>query len=409
MIILFEPQCRGYSHEQFNAGFLFGYILANPNENIVFCAEKGHIKCIQNIFISANLSLKGIQFVDTEIPESNALSKVKTILVYYRLFNKLLHYASKNNCNKIVFLSIYSYNLIPLKFLLLSKNYKIIEFNIAMHGTLEFIKKKNISLLYNSLKKVKNRLNKTFGITNKKTNYSPTNKFLYEKLFKTSLQLFGNKNINYLVFRNDSLAKLKTYIPKIQQNFKCIDLPYIFKQCTYSIESPLPNIKIFGTLGQGDLRAVYELVKRLNLNKIKVNDYEIRIIGGAKTQNLVDYSQIKIIGNNIKLTREKIEEEIKYVQYLLFFYSEDSYELTTSGSFLDAIAYCKPIIFLKNPCLDYYYQNYNFGYRCENTNEIVNTLENIIRDKEENYIKFISEIKRMQNDISISKNYYKLN
>jgi hypothetical protein len=80
----------------------------------------------------------------------------------------------------------------------------------------------------------------------------------------------------------------------------------------------------------------------------------------------------------------------------------------TSGSFFDAISYKKPIIFIKNCCFDYYYKNFEFGYRCNNLNEIIYYMKKIITSGDNNYAKFEAEIIRMQKNTSIENNYIKL-
>ncbi len=408
MIIIVEPQCTGFAHEQFNAAFLYGYSLAYPDEKITFFAEKGHIKCIKDVFDSANLSLNEIVFTEIKIPEQNLLIKPRVIFEYSRILKNLLCYAYKNNCNKIVFLSIYTYNLIPLKYLLQFKYNNSIQVHIAMHTILEFIKRRNFSLLSEFYQKVERRIRKFFGIANIQRKYKPKNRYLYEKLFKISLQLFSNKNITYFVFREDSLKKIKEYLPKIHKYFNSIDFPYISKNVKNNHEFELPNLKIFATFEKGYTNELSKIIKVLTQDDELANSFEIRIIGGITNKRLNIFKQIKYMGTNKRLLREEIEEQIRDVHYFLFFYPQDSYELTTSGAFFDAITYCKPIIFLKNYCFDYYYDKYKFGYRCDDIDELSSNMKRIILNKEINYKGFVSEIIRMQQDTMISNNYHKL-
>jgi hypothetical protein len=407
MIILFEPQCTGYAHEQFNAGLLYGYSLAYPQETIVFFGEREHIKCVKSVFNSANLSINKIEFIETEVPRVNNLSRISVIFEYYRIFKKLLDYASENNCNKIIFLSIYSYNLLSLKMATQLIYKDTFRFHIMMHGALEHIKNKNLSVPFDLPVALFNRLRKSFNLAKLDFKIKPTNKYLYEKLFKLSLQLFGNENITYYVFREDSRRNVKKYLPNIQQYFKSIDLPYIYKDTLGNNEVVSLNKKVFASIGQGNIFAVREAVRKLNNGtNIGVDNFEIRIIGPTKIRQ-DDLGLIKYIDDGQVLSRGKIEEKIEDIQFILFFYDPDSYELTTSGAFFDAIAYCKPMIFIKNHCFDYYYENYKFGYRCEDINEMVAVMRKV-SVKHDDYQRFCSEIKRMQNDTSVSNNYCKL-
>ncbi len=401
MIVIIEPQCRGFEHEQFNAAFLYGYSLAYPNEKILFFAEKEHVKCVDDTLLSANILLNKIEYKEIEIPESKTVNKISVILGFYKIISELFVFSLKNKCFKMVFLSIHSFNLIPLKYLLIYKCNQDIKIHIAMHGILEFIKRKNS---FEFFRKIKRKIMRILDIKINSEKFIPKNRFLYEKLFKTALRLFSNENITYFVFREDSLKKIEKYLPNNFKYFKCIDLPYINKDNNKKIELRKNRI-IFATVGQGNLSAVQELVSKLNIKKDL--NYEIHIIG-SKDQTKSNIQQIIKIGVSGKISRKEIDQEMINVQYLLFFYNENYYELTTSGAFFDAIAYGKPMIFLKNHGFDFYYNNYKFGYKCNDLNDINSVMQKIISGENENYDNFISEINRMKKDISIENNYYKL-
>jgi hypothetical protein len=405
MIILFEPQCRGLGHEQFNAGFLYGYLLAYPEERIVFFGEKEHIKCVKAVFSSANLAFNKVEFVEVEIPNPDLLASV---FEYLRIWKGLLSYAYINDCNKIVLLSIHTYNLIPLKYLLQFKYSNSIQVHIAMHGIFEAIKRKNFLFLLEFFQKAARFLGKFLGKINRRKRYEIQNRYLYEKLFKISLHVFSNKNITYFVFREDSLEKIKKYLPKIHQYFKSIDLPYIYKNVEDNAEMKPSNIIIFVTFEKGHADELEEIVRVLTQNTASAKKIEIRIIGGNVNKKLSNSEQIKYIGDSGKLLREEIEEQIKDAQYFLLFYPHDSYELTSSGLFFDAIAYRKPVIFLENYCLGFYYNKYKFGFRCNNVDEMIYAMKRIILSEGVNYQGFVSEIMRMQQDTAVSNNYYKL-
>lgn len=406
MIILFEPQCRGFAHEQFNAGFLYGYLLAYPGETIVFFGEKKHIKCIQAIFKSAHLPLDRVEFVEMDIPEANRLGRISVIPQYYRIFKQILLYALGNNCRRIALLSVYSYNLIPFKLLIRNAYTDIFQFHIVLHGTLEFVKRRNVGIPFaNLLIKLLDRTRDLLGLPDKEFSPTPTNRFLYEKLFKTSLRLFGNRNITYYVFREDTLAGVKKYLPGVHYRFKSIDLPYIFKDMTEKRGSPPSGKKVFAVLGQGNIAAIRKLIRKLGREGgLAADRCEFRIFGSSR-KPLTDPAPINHIGGRHGLTRAEIEEQIGDVQYALFFYPPDSYELMTSGAFFDAIAYCKPMIFVRNHCFDFYHRNYNFGYRCENLEEMTTVIKGILNGDDRNYTEFCNALKRLQNDVSITRTH----
>ncbi len=333
MILLIEPQCQGFAHEQFNSALLFGYSLAYSDEEIIFFAEQNHINCVRYVLSSNNLFLNKIKFSAIEIPESNLLSKPRVVFKYRKIIDNLLNFALKNDCKKIVFSSIYSFNLISLKYLLLLKYKDIFCFHLPMHSTIEFIKRNNSSFFQKIVKTIEGGFKKLSVNDSVQIKNIPFNNYLYEKLFKFSIKLFSNKNITYYVLREDSLQAIKRYLPKHFQFFKSIDHPCIFRNYSGNIQMQFPYKIIFATLGQGNIIALKELVYKLSLINISPKSIEIRIIGGGYFNKLEDFEAIKVISNNKRLSRAEIEEQIKEVNYVLFMYEADSYELSTSGFF----------------------------------------------------------------------------
>jgi hypothetical protein len=405
MILLIEPQCQGFAHEQFNAGIIFGYCLAYPKEKKIFFAETEHLTCVQSILKSSGIEQENIEYKPVKIPDRDSLNKPAVIFNYALLLRAFLNYAKTNNCRKIVFLSIYSFNLIPLKILLKLNFQEEYIIHIFMHGTLEFIKRENSKCNEKILKS----LHKYLRIRKKDLQPgSPKNHFLYERLFRFSIMFLSNKNINYYVLRDDSLLNLRKYLPIQKFTFKSIDHPTIYKVFPNLIAVNPDSKRLFATLGQSNYNALKETFDILKKDESLNGKYEILIIGGYCPDNQSNNVLRKIKGDKKSLTRNDIEFYIKDVDFILFLYNEDSYELSTSGAFFDAIAYKRPIIFLKNTCFDYYFQNFHFGIRCNNIEELVFTMKQIISMGDQNYSYYIKEIERMQNATSITNNYMKL-
>ena len=408
MLLIIELQCSGFAHEEFNAAFLYGYSLAYPEEKVFFFAEKSHINSVKDVLLSAQLSIKQLHFKEIIIPETQSLSNPSVIFQYLKILKTVLDFSLRNNCTKIAFLSIYTYNLIPLKYLL-NFNYKnSFKVHIVMHGTLEFIKRKNFTFFSYNLKRLIYYIKRILNIKTKLLSSSSMNRFLYEKLFKFTLKLIGNRNITYFVMREDSLARINNYLPKEFKYFKAIDLPYIYNKIEQNREINDLDQLTFATFGKGstnELRQVADYFARGNYNK---TNCKLMIIGGDLMDEFDKYDQIDYPIKNRRFTRLELEDILLRVDYFIFLYEEESYELTTSGAFFDAIAYLKPMVFLNNHCFDHYYEQYKFGYKCQNINGMLLTLDTVIENHDQNYKGLLKEIKRMQNDTSITHNYSKL-
>jgi hypothetical protein len=79
----------------------------------------------------------------------------------------------------------------------------------------------------------------------------------------------------------------------------------------------------------------------------------------------------------------------KKINYALFFHKRDNYRLSASGVFFDAISYLKPIIALRNPFFEYYFQIMgDIGYLCDSYEEMENLILKIVENKpNERYLK----------------------
>lgn len=408
MIIVVEPQCQGFAHEQFNAAFLYGYCLAYPQSKIVFFAESEHIKCVKSVLESSGLFLKQIEFKEIIIPDGKFSQSPTVFITYVTLLKKILKYAYDNNCGKISFLSIYTYNLIPLKYLLKFKYKSLFNVHLVLHGTLEFVKRKNFSQLKYSFAKLLYYFKRISGIKVRTWKYVAENRFFYEKLFKFSLNIIPISEITYLVLRDDILANVRKYLPSSLLKFRSIDLPYIFTKPEFPPQHSLGEDITFATFGKGYNDETYSLIESLTKQPLLKNRFTLKIIGGPVDLRLNSFAAVKYPFAGRNFSRTEIAEIVKKVDYFVFFYGEDLYELTTSGAFFDAIAYNKPIIFLRNNCFDYYFKKFNYGYRYENMESLINNLPNIFASHLINYPQMLSEILRLQNSTSIKHTYLNL-
>jgi hypothetical protein len=274
-----------------------------------------------------------------------------------------------------------------------------------MHGTLEFIKKSNLPLFFRKLNELV-FFSKYFGYKNH--NHLQRNNYLYEKMFKFSLKIFGNENFTYFVMRDDSLLKLNKYIPELIKNFKSIHLPYILSKSNDFIKINNSQVLTFAVFNKGNLFELRQIADFFSVNSNSNLFLKLFILGGEKDDFLQSNENVNYPPYFQQFTRKSLNELFSQIDYFIFLYDEDSYELTTSGSFFDSITKFKPIIFLKNHCFDFYFERYKFGYRCENLDDFFYKMKHLINHHSLNYGDFILEINNLHEEISIANNFHKL-
>ena len=78
------------------------------------------------------------------------------------------------------------------------------------------------------------------------------------------------------------------------------------------------------------------------------------------------------------LLKEDYEELVKKTTYACYPYDTNSYKLTASGAILDAIRYCKPVIYIKNDYFDSVFKNVgNIGFSCNSEEEFIQKIHDV--------------------------------
>ncbi len=416
MIIVLEPQCIGSAHDIVNASLIYSISIANKNEKISFFADLSHICCIKKILSDTNIDIQNIDYFPVIIPQKNLLSLSK-IVTYYKLINRLLWYANEKKINKIIFLSVYSYNLLILKYLLKQVHYNHFQIKIIVHGVLEEIKNPNSSFILNRIKQ-----------------------------FGYALDQKDNDNIQYIVLSPSILNTISDISKPPFDKFTAIDLPYIYDNT--ETKTKTDNRIVFATIGQGNPYLMKCVAKALQMQTNQTVEYEFRIIGencgntniinqkykkliscfisiiDRKTINWfltsflpisskvstylsdkIHITSINCVSKGKRLSRNEIERYVRDVDYLIFFYNRDSYKYTASGSFFDAISYRIPIIFIGNTFFDYYFSSYKIGYRVETLYEIIELVKKISINgiNYADYQHQLMEIEKFRHEININR------
>jgi len=79
------------------------------------------------------------------------------------------------------------------------------------------------------------------------------------------------------------------------------------------------------------------------------------------------------------LPQEEFETLVHQTTYVVSTAKPDHYSLTASATFLDALAFLKPGIYLRNDYIEYYFERMgDIGYLCNSYDEMVETIRGII-------------------------------
>jgi hypothetical protein len=349
MIVYAELQMQGDKHIHVNSGLLNIIKKTFSNHKItVFCDTVHRTELLKYVVQDDDLHFNTFKYSGTkELRKLYVINKTfRESLLAYKIFRS----AQKNNAELIIFASAFPFTALTLSFFSKIFPQKII---IGLHGdigVLSLRKNKLTTVLFRSVIKF----------------------FFITRCTNTILLFFG-KPIQENLFKMFPIFNKKNVIS--------IDHPYNYNEIySHNLNKEQIVIANIGTsLMNKNSHLLYELADLQISNIINKNIKFVQI--GNISKEVLSYSNeyVEILNNNEFIPFAIFEQNIIKADYFIYFFKENSlYDLCPSGTFFDAIKYNKPIISLRNPFFEYYFEKLgNIGYLCdsiEEMNEIINSL-----------------------------------
>jgi hypothetical protein len=111
----------------------------------------------------------------------------------------------------------------------------------------------------------------------------------------------------------------------------------------------------------------------------------------------------RVNNNNDSLSQEVYEQNVQNIDYAIFTFDNENYVYRDSAAIIDAIAYAKPIIALKQ---DYFTNLFNIGgnigFLCDNIIIMEETIKGIINKNPEYIDQYFNQCSNL---INLSKKY----
>jgi len=368
MILIFEPQCIGFEHAEFNAAFI-KVIEKSSDDEILFIAEKDHIKNVESLLGVT----EQINFKEIEVPPKEQ-SNMGRFRQEFGLTKDVFYLADTIGCNQIIFSSIKSPSLIVAKYYL--RKFKSINVLIVPHSIIDSIYKIPLSrdIIF---------------------------------WFNFWFRFFNTPQLKYLLLGKTIKDELVKELPEMEKYFEYIDHPLLFKN--YEVDDNHFGKKIvFGFLGVGyRKKGIGDFIKLSEDIKEEYGEDRTNfiLVGHIPEDDFKIEDNFPITASKTPLNQADYNKCLEKINYALFFHKAEDYRFTASGAFFDAISYIKPIIAIKNPFLDYYFNLMgDIGYLCENYDEMRDTIFNIIKNPpKERYKQQQLNILQGREKISIEK------
>ncbi|MDY0987397.1 hypothetical protein BSF41_42510 [Flavobacterium sp. ACN2] len=377
-IIISEVSHIGEIHFQVNSCFIEMITKSNPSSKVMFVAEKKHVSAVRfNLELSNIQNLEYLPFEGFYNEEkfkwrSRIIGECKQILKIFKL-------AALHKNELFIWTCLFPTGHLFLNILLLfKKNTKHI---IILHGELELLKGKRKSEIFLGI-----ILKLAFFLSSKKNKYI----VLGDNIKKSLKGLLSNSTLD------------KTYSILHPYNF-CVNKENLINKEDYNGL----NIGAIGTqMLSKNSNCIYDLGEYFKSEVIN-NKINLLTIGKVLPE-LKKYQNgfVRNLYSDSFVSQQKFELEISKLDFVIFFYDNNSYKLCASGAIFEAIRLEVPIISIKNDFFVWLFESFGeFGFLCDDLNEIKHVISEL---NHQNYKKKNEEFKNNMRQFKIDNNLSKI-
>lgn len=412
MIVVCEPNCRDISHETFNLGTIYGISLAYPKERIVVFLDKTHKNVLVNNAKHGKLKLDNVEWIN--IDTCICMNFFNPLYNKY-IIKKVINFAIKNGAMAIWFFSATQIQQRIIKNMAI--NNPTMCFAINMHGDIDKLAYPNFKILSGAIPQTHRSLcqklyyhkSEILSLCLKKSKAYLGNIFV--NLLKMTYPNYDLKetlyyksaiNIRYVALSYHIKPLIGNYLDLSRVNVRYLPLPAIYQKVQ---KLPINNYLKIAIFGYGHSQMLYLLNKEIEKRNITA-PFEIRVIG-MDGNGIHDFPWVTQPINRV-LKRSEMEDLQKDIDMFMMLYERERYVLSVSGSIVEAHRYCKPIIYLDNPCFDGYNEEKSpIGIKCIDVVEMSKVIErlanNYSEEKKEIY-RYRENIIKNRNNIDIVNN-----
>jgi hypothetical protein len=315
--------------------------------------EPGHLSAIRGELLRNRRRVEEIQWEEIEIPPRN-LGGRQRLLAEWACCARVLKYTAEAEACHLVLCSLTSEGLFWLKAMLLARR-RSFGVLAALHGvlaTIEGPQPRRVRARATSLRQV--------------------------------LRMPHPRQLSYLALGPTIHEHLAESLPRAASSFKAIDLPYFMPAA--GLESVRRHPVRFGFLGEARLgEKRFDTFVGLAQDVARVpslSDSEFILVGRVGDDARATVGATTVITNvsNIPVSSEEYDVRASELTYAIGTADPGHYRLVASASFLDALRYGKPGIYLRNPYLEHYFQRLgDVGYLCDSYEEVRGVVFSILR------------------------------
>lgn len=334
-IAVVEPQMHNLFHSPFNAALLHAIVLGFPRANVSFSALPGHAAAVRSI-----LAEHAPEIVDRvewrELPPAQSESIVSRWMSSRSIFRGVLRAREA-----VVFCSISRMQLLQLKRMMRPED----EVLAVLHGDLD-------------------------RISAPEADRFPASLFTLRRVLLSAQP----RGLRFVVLGESIRRNIPSEFSAAFANAVVIDHPYHFPAFEtargLAVEEPVV-FGVFGNSGDGRLlERIARAAKAAAPNSSR--GIVFRLVGFVSDGEAVARlaSLVEGVGDE-PLSREEFVRRAESITYALWLAPAGSFKLRASGTFFDALAYRKPLVYVANAFIDSYLSPAaGIGVRCEQPEDV---------------------------------------
>jgi len=364
MIVACELWFSDGGHVPFNAGLLAIIRAAFPEEELFFFGARPHIEELKKqLGVSLAASISWMEIV----PPDRRLTYFGRLFYEMKIIWNLLKTFPQNPRGHLLFTSVGPSDLVALK---LVKRFRFegVKVQVILHGGLSEI----IGKRYRH----------------------PIRRF---QDMKTALTIFGNRNIQYLALEECIRDALLKSLPSLSGKVEVLDHPLPPNEAESSINDLNTPVR-FGFLGLANEAKGFPLFTKLASEMTaKYQDRaEFHAIGRLPNEGNTILEMVDALATKpevARMSRVDFIRGVKPLHFVIFPNDAGRYDLSPSGTLLDAVAWEKPLIARRIPIFENMFKKHgDIGYLFNNDTDLSEIVEQIVkrRDKSHYHIQVLN-------------------
>jgi hypothetical protein len=318
-IALVEPQMHNLFHSPFNAALLHAVVLAFPEAEVSFRALPGHAAAVRGILCEhAPEIIPRVDWLTIETPSGGSV--VSRWRSNRSIFRQVLRPRER-----VVFCSISRMQLMQLKRMMTPAD----EVLAVLHGDLD-------------------------RIAEPEAERFPAGLFALRRVLLTKQPL----GLRFVLLGESIRRSIPAEFEAAFANAAVIDHPYHFPAARVASEATNGKPLIFGVFGNsGDGRLLERVARAVaSANPDPVLGVVFRLVGFVSDGEAVARLAPLVEGvGDQPLPREEFVRRAESITYSLWLAPAGSFKLRASGTFFDALAYAKPLVYVANAFIDSYH------------------------------------------------------